>query len=119
MTLLDNVLLGTYSRTKTGLLAGALRLNQAKKPAPATRRCGNSNASGSGDKPFELAGNLPLGNQRVLGNRPRARRRSNAARARRAGGRPARQEKLKLAELLRSLRSDHLTSCWSSTTWSS
>mgnify|MGYP000405539897 CR=1 FL=1 len=31
MTLLDNVLLGTYSRTKTGLLAGALRLNQAEE----------------------------------------------------------------------------------------
>ena len=31
MTLLDNVLLGAYPRTRTGLLAGALRLNQAEE----------------------------------------------------------------------------------------
>ena len=64
---------------------------------------------GLGDKPFELAGNLPLGNQRVL----------EIARALAADptllvlDEPAaglrRQEKLKLAELLRSLRADHLT----------
>jgi len=64
---------------------------------------------GLGDKPFELAGNLPLGNQRIL----------EIARALAADpallvlDEPAaglrRQEKLRLAELLRSLRADHLT----------
>ena len=48
MTLLDNVLLGTYSRTKTGLVAGALRLEPGGGgAAPATRRCGSSNGSAS------------------------------------------------------------------------
>ena len=64
---------------------------------------------GLGDKPFELAGNLPLGNQRVL----------EIARALAADpvllvlDEPAaglrRQEKQALADLLRSLRSENLS----------
>ena len=64
---------------------------------------------GLGDKPFELAGNLPLGNQRIL----------EIARALAADpallvlDEPAaglrRQEKQALAELLRSLRAEGLT----------
>ena len=109
MTLLDNVLLGTYSRTKTGLVAGALRLNQAEEASARYEALQQLERVGLGDKPFELAGNLPLGNQRVL----------EIARALAADpmllvlDEPAaglrRQEKQKLAELLRSLRADHLT----------
>jgi branched-chain amino acid transport system permease protein len=64
---------------------------------------------GLGDRPYELAGNLPLGNQRVL----------EIARALAADpvllvlDEPAaglrRQEKLALAELLRTLRAEGLT----------
>ncbi|KRR24909.1 hypothetical protein CQ14_06165 [Bradyrhizobium lablabi] len=109
MTLLDNVLLGTYSRTRTGLFAGALRLNQAEEASARYEALMQLERVGLGDKPFELAGNLPLGNQRVL----------EIARALAADptllvlDEPAaglrRQEKLKLAELLRSLRAEHLT----------
>lgn len=109
MTLLDNVLLGTYSRTKTGLFTGALRLNQDEEASARYEALQQLERVGLGDKPFELAGNLPLGNQRVL----------EIARALAADpmllvlDEPAaglrRQEKLKLAELLRSLRADRLT----------
>jgi branched-chain amino acid transport system permease protein len=109
MTLLDNVLLGTYARTSSGLLAGAMRLNQAEEASARYEALQQLERVGLGDKPFELAGNLPLGNQRVL----------EIARALAADptllvlDEPAaglrRQEKQKLAELLRSLRADHLT----------
>jgi branched-chain amino acid transport system permease protein len=109
MTLLDNVLLGAYPRTKTGLLSGALRLNQAEEASARYEALQQLERVGLGDRPFELAGNLPLGNQRVL----------EIARALAADpmllvlDEPAaglrRQEKQKLAELLRSLRADHLT----------
>ncbi len=109
MTLLDNVLLGTHPRTSAGFLTGALRLDreeEAKARAEAMRQL---ERVGLGDKPFELAGNLPLGNQRVL----------EIARALAADpvllvlDEPAaglrRQEKQALAELLKSLRDENLT----------
>jgi branched-chain amino acid transport system permease protein len=109
MTLLDNVLLGTHARTRTGLLAGALGLNGAEEASARYEALRQLERVGLGDKPYELAGNLPLGNQRVL----------EIARALAADpallvlDEPAaglrRQEKLRLAELLRSLRADHLT----------
>jgi branched-chain amino acid transport system permease protein len=109
MTLLDNVLLGTYARTRSGLVSGALCLNQAEEASARYEALQQLERVGLGDKPYELAGNLPLGNQRVL----------EIARALAADpallvlDEPAaglrRQEKLKLAELLRSLRADHLT----------
>jgi branched-chain amino acid transport system permease protein len=106
MSLLENVMLGTYARTSTGLFAGAFRLNRREE---ASTRHEALMQLERVDKPFELAGNLPLGNQRIL----------EIARALAADpallvlDEPAaglrRQEKLRLAELLRSLRSDHLT----------
>jgi branched-chain amino acid transport system permease protein len=109
MSLLENVMLGTYTRTRTGLLAGAFRLNQHEEASARHEALMQLERVGLGDKPFELAGNLPLGNQRIL----------EIARALAADptllvlDEPAaglrRQEKLRLAELLRTLRADHLT----------
>ncbi|MCP3390644.1 branched-chain amino acid ABC transporter ATP-binding protein/permease [Bradyrhizobium sp. CCGB12] len=109
MSLLENVMLGTYGRTGTGLFAGAFRLNRREEASARHEALMQLERVGLGDKPFELAGNLPLGNQRIL----------EIARALAADpallvlDEPAaglrRQEKLRLAELLRSLRADHLT----------
>jgi branched-chain amino acid transport system permease protein len=109
MSLLENVMLGTYARTHSGLFAGAFRLNQREEASSRYEALTQLERVGLGEKPFELAGNLPLGNQRIL----------EIARALAADpallvlDEPAaglrRQEKLRLAELLRSLRSDHLT----------
>ncbi|WP_315766406.1 MULTISPECIES: branched-chain amino acid ABC transporter ATP-binding protein/permease [unclassified Bradyrhizobium] len=109
MSLIENVMLGTYARTRSGLLAGAFRLNQREEASVRHEALVQLERVGLGEKPFELAGNLPLGNQRIL----------EIARALAADptllvlDEPAaglrRQEKLRLAELLRSLRADHLT----------
>ncbi|RZN10001.1 metal-dependent hydrolase [Bradyrhizobium genosp. SA-3] len=109
MSLLENVMLGTYGRTGAGLLAGAFRLNRREEASARHEALMQLERVGLGEKPFELAGNLPLGNQRIL----------EIARALAADptllvlDEPAaglrRQEKLRLAELLRSLRADHLT----------
>jgi branched-chain amino acid transport system permease protein len=109
MTLLDNVLLGTYARTKAGFLAGALRLDRAEEARARYEALTILKRVGLGDRPFELAGNLPLGNQRLL----------EVARALAADpillmlDEPAaglrKQEKRALADLLRSLRSEQMT----------
>lgn len=109
MTLLDNVLLGTYPRTNAGLFSGAFRLERQEEASARAEAMRQLERIGLGDNPFELAGNLPLGNQRLL----------EIARALAADplllvlDEPAaglrRNEKLKLAELLASLRRDHVT----------
>ncbi|TWG98272.1 branched-chain amino acid transport system permease protein [Mesorhizobium sp. J18] len=106
MTLLDNVLLGTYARTQSGFFKGALGLDRAEEEQARHEAMMQLERVGLGDRPFELAGNLPLGNQRIL----------EIARALAADpillvlDEPAaglrRQEKLALAKLLRSLRDD-------------
>jgi branched-chain amino acid transport system permease protein len=66
MSLVENVMLGAYTRTETGFAAGALR---ADRPAEASVRAlalAKLSEVGLGDKPAELAGNLPLGQQRVV-----------------------------------------------------
>ena len=109
MSLLDNVLLGTYARTTSGFLAAALGLDRGEERRARHEAMRQLERVGLGDRPFELAGNLPLGNQRVL----------EIARALAADpvllvlDEPAaglrRQEKLALAELLRSLKNEGLT----------
>ncbi len=109
MTLLDNVLLGTYPRTSSGFLSGALRLDRSEERCAQHEAMRQLDRVGLGERAFELAGNLPLGNQRVL----------EIARALAADpillvlDEPAaglrQQEKLALAELLRALRSEGLT----------
>ena len=66
MTLLDTVLLGTYGRTRAGFLAGVLRLDRAEEARARAEAMVQLERVGLADRAFELAGNLPLGNQRLL-----------------------------------------------------
>jgi branched-chain amino acid transport system permease protein len=109
MTLLDNVLLGTYARTRSGFLAGALRFDRTEENAASLEALQQLRRVGLADKFAELAGNLPLGQQRLL----------EVARALAADpiivvlDEPAaglrRLEKQALSDLLRSLRREGLT----------
>jgi ABC-type branched-subunit amino acid transport system ATPase component/ABC-type branched-subunit amino acid transport system permease subunit len=109
MSLIDNVLLGTYLRTRAGYLRGAMRLDRAEEAAARHEALAQLRRVGLGDNADDLTGNLPLGNQRIL----------EVARALAADpvivvlDEPAaglRQlEKTALAELLRSLRDEGVT----------
>lgn len=66
MTLLDNVLLGAYTRTSAGFLRSLFHLERDEEKRAARTALDALKAVGLGDKAMELAGNLPLGNQRVL-----------------------------------------------------
>ena len=109
MSLLDNVLLGAYGRTRAGFLSGALRLDRTEERRARSEAMKQLDRVGLGERPYDLAGNLPLGNQRLL----------EIARALAADpillilDEPAaglrRQEKLALADLLRNLRTEGLT----------
>jgi len=66
MTLLDNVLLGVYSRTRSGFIAGALRLDRVEEGSARFEALQQLRRVGLGDRFGELAGNLPLGQQRLL-----------------------------------------------------
>jgi branched-chain amino acid transport system permease protein len=109
MTLLENVMLGCYGRTDAGFLAGALKLDRAEEAAVQAESMRQLQRVGLADKAHEMAGNLALGQQRVL----------EVARALAAGpllimlDEPAAGlrslEKQALAELLRALRADGMT----------
>jgi branched-chain amino acid transport system permease protein len=66
MTLLDTVLLGTYARTASGFVAGALRLDRAEEARARAEAMWQLKRVGLAERAFDLAGNLPLGNQRLL-----------------------------------------------------
>ncbi|MGH8738845.1 MAG: ABC transporter permease subunit [Burkholderiales bacterium] len=66
MTLIDNVLLGTYPRTKSGFFAGALRLDRTEERSARTEALHQLRRVGLSEKFGEHAGNLPLGQQRLL-----------------------------------------------------
>ncbi len=109
MSLIDNVLLGTYLRTRSGYLRGALRLDRAEEASARLEALVQLQRVGLAESVNELAGNLPLGNQRIL----------EVARALAADpvlvvlDEPAaglrRLEKAALAELLKSLRAEGVT----------
>jgi branched-chain amino acid transport system permease protein len=109
MSLIDNVLLGTYLRTRSGFVAGALRFDRAEEARARFEALHQLKRVGLDANPNELAGNLPLGRQRIL----------EVARALAADpaliilDEPAaglsRPEKRALAELLRALRKEGVT----------
>jgi ABC-type branched-subunit amino acid transport system ATPase component/ABC-type branched-subunit amino acid transport system permease subunit len=109
MSLIDNVLLGTYVRTRAGFLQGALRLDRGEEARARSEALVQLKRVGLGDRPYDQAGNLPLGRQRIL----------EVARALAADpaliilDEPAaglsRPEKLALADLLRGLRTEGVT----------
>ena len=109
MSLIDNVLLGTYLRTRSGFFKAALRLDRAEEARAHSEAFAQLMRVGLGDKPYDQAGNLPLGRQRIL----------EVARALAADpaliilDEPAaglsRPEKMALAELLRGLRKEGVT----------
>ena len=66
MTVLENVALGGYGRTQSGVLQAVLRLDRAEERqlfAEAERQLARI---GMADRLHELAGNLPLGPQRLM-----------------------------------------------------
>jgi branched-chain amino acid transport system permease protein len=109
MSLIDNVLLGTYVRTRAGFARGALRLDRTEEAEATAEALRQLKRVGLGDKAYAEAGSLPLGNQRML----------EVARALAADpvlivlDEPAaglrRSEKDALAEHLRLLRKDGVT----------
>lgn len=66
MSLLENVMLGSYRRTRTGFLAGTLKLDGAEEQAVYHEAMRELGRVGLADNAHELAGNLALGQQRVL-----------------------------------------------------
>jgi ABC-type branched-subunit amino acid transport system ATPase component/ABC-type branched-subunit amino acid transport system permease subunit len=109
MSLIDNVLLGTYSRTRSGFLKGMLRLDRAEEARTRHEAWLQLKRVGLDFDPDGSAGNLPIGRQRIL----------EVARALAADpvlivlDEPAaglsRPEKLALAALLRALRDEGVT----------
>lgn len=66
MTLIDNVLLGTYVRTGAGFARGACRLDRAEEAQAKAEALRQLDRVGLADKAQLHAGNLPLGSQRML-----------------------------------------------------
>jgi branched-chain amino acid transport system permease protein len=109
MSLLDTVLLGAYARTSSGFVAGALRLDRAEEDRARAEAMRQLQRVGLDDRAFELAGNLPLGSQRLLeiaralAADPALLVLDEPAAGLRAG------EKAELAQLLKTLKAEGLT----------
>ena len=109
MSLLDNVALGAYGRTRSGLLAAGFGLDRGEERQSLAEAMRQLARVGLAGRAHELAGSLPLGTQRTL----------EIARALAADpvllvlDEPAaglrRQEKRALGELLRTLRGEGVT----------
>jgi branched-chain amino acid transport system permease protein len=109
MSLIDNVALGAYPRTHAGFLAGAFRFDRAEERSTRLEAMTQLQRVGLAEKFGELAGNLALGQQRLL----------EVARAlaaspvvvildEPAAGLRALEKKI-LSDLLKSLRKDGMT----------
>jgi len=66
MTVLDNVALGTYLRTKAGSTRAMLRLDRAEEAQARAEAMRQLKRIGLDKQAFELAGNLALGPQRLV-----------------------------------------------------
>ncbi|MBS0316941.1 MAG: branched-chain amino acid ABC transporter ATP-binding protein/permease [Proteobacteria bacterium] len=109
MSLLDNVALGAHGRARSGMVAAGLRLDRRQEAQLLAEARHQLARIGLADRAHELAGNLPLGTQRIL----------EIARALAADpvllvlDEPAaglrRPEKKALGELLRKLREEGVT----------
>ncbi len=66
MSVLENVALGAHLRRDAGVLAAALRLDRAQEAQLRHEAARQLERVGLGDALHELAGNLPLGQQRIL-----------------------------------------------------
>ena len=109
MTTIENVMLGAYSRTNTGFISGSIRMDRRVETEVYAEALLQLRRVGLEAKADELAGSLPLGQQRVV----------EVARALAADptliilDEPAaglrRPEKKQLSELLNSLRESGMT----------
>lgn len=66
MTVLENVALGTYGRTRAGMLASTLRLDRAEERRAQGEAYKQLQRVGLGDAAYARPGDLPLGKQRLL-----------------------------------------------------
>ena len=66
MTVLENVALGGYGRTKAGVLSAMLRLDRAEEKRLFAEAEAQLVRIGMAERMHELAGNLPLGAQRLM-----------------------------------------------------
>src|SRR5262249_59413256 len=65
MSVVENVMLGCYSRTRAGFAAGALKLDRAEETAVRKEALRDLHRVGLAEKAGEPACNLPLGPQRL------------------------------------------------------
>ena len=66
MSVLENVALGAHLRTRVGVAQGCLRLDRAREARILHEASVQLQRVGLGDSLYELAGNLALGQQRIL-----------------------------------------------------
>jgi branched-chain amino acid transport system permease protein len=66
MSVLENTAIGSYQRAQSGLLKSALRLERDEEAAQLQNAARQLERVGLGAELYELAGNLPLGKQRIL-----------------------------------------------------
>lgn len=68
MTVLENVMVGCHLRTRTGLIAAALRLPLCRLDERKAREKAMQELEflGLGNKAYQLAGSLPMGEQRLM-----------------------------------------------------
>ncbi|MDO1583236.1 branched-chain amino acid ABC transporter ATP-binding protein/permease [Rhizobium oryzicola] len=66
MSLLDNVVSGTYLRTRAGYIKSGLRLDRAEEERARLEALMRLQQVGLAERAHDLAGDLPLGQQRVL-----------------------------------------------------